>query len=165
MRLKLVAMWSVAPLILLTRTAGYAQTAEQTPAAPPALQSPAESRNLVEGQILNLRSSDGVVRCALWNSPQGFPRIDASKFAGVVAQIRGNNATCVFKDLPSGTYAMAILDDTNDDAHMDYDFMGLPTKGYGFSNNVKGLLGPPTFDAASFHYNGGKLTLPIRLYY
>jgi uncharacterized protein (DUF2141 family) len=43
--------------------------------------------------------------------------------------------------------------------------MGLPTKGYGFSNNVKGLLGPPTFDAASFHYIGGKLTLPIRLYY
>jgi uncharacterized protein (DUF2141 family) len=159
------AMLIIAPLILLTRNASHAQTGQEMPTAA-VIQSPAPpSKNVVEAQMLNLRNSEGVVRCAVWNAPNGFPRVAADKFAGVSAPIDGNNATCVFKDLPPGTYAMAILADTNNDGHMDYDFMGLPTKGYGFSNNVKGLLGPPSFDAASFRYDGGKLTLPIRLYY
>ncbi|HEY2663434.1 MAG TPA: DUF2141 domain-containing protein [Candidatus Binataceae bacterium] len=160
MRLK-NAMLVIAPLILLARNPGYSQTAAAAPippAAPPA-------QNVVEAQVLNLRSSQGVVRCAVWNSPNGFPRVASAKFAGVSAAIDSNNSTCVFKGLPPGTYAMAILADTNNDGHMDFDLLGLPTKGYGFSNNVKGLLGPPSFEAASFRYDGGKLTLPIRLYY
>ena len=164
MRLK-NAMLIIAAPILLANPPGHAQPADASAAAaalpPPAL----STQNVVEAQMLNLRNSEGVVRCAVWNSPQGFPRVESTKFAAVSAPIDNNNATCVFKDLPPGTYAMAILADTNDDGHMDFDFMGLPTKGYGFSNNVKGLLGPPSFEAASFRYDGGKLMLPIRLYY
>lgn len=160
------AMLIIAAVILLTNDPVHAQGADASATAAAVRPSPAVSiQNVVEAQMLNLRSSEGVVRCAVWNSPQGFPRVESSKFAAVSAPIDNNNSTCVFKDLPPGTYAMAVLADTNNDGRMDFDFMGLPTKGYGFSNNVKGLLGPPSFEAASFRYDGGKLMLPIRLYY
>src|SRR6516164_94785 len=103
------AMLIVAVQILLTNHPGHAQPAAASAAAaalpPPAL----STSNMVEAQMLNLRSSEGVVRCALWNSPQGFPRAASTKFAAVSAPIENNNATCVFKDLPPGIYAMAIL--------------------------------------------------------
>ena len=32
--------------------------------------------------------------------------------------------------------------------------LGIPKEGYGFSNNVTGLMGPPSFSKASFKYEG-----------
>jgi uncharacterized protein (DUF2141 family) len=39
------------------------------------------------------------------------------------------------------------------------------TEGYGFSNDVKGSLGAPSFAAASFAYEGRSLELTISLQY
>ena len=33
---------------------------------------------------------------------------------------------------------------------MDYNLIGLPTEKYGFSNNKRGLFGPPNFKACRF---------------
>ena len=37
--------------------------------------------------------------------------------------------------------------------------------GYGFSNDAKGTLGAPSFEAASFSYNGESLDMTIALQY
>ena len=43
--------------------------------------------------------------------------------------------------------------------------MGMPKEGYGFSNDAKGTLGAPSFEAASFSYNGQSLKMTIALQY
>jgi uncharacterized protein (DUF2141 family) len=43
--------------------------------------------------------------------------------------------------------------------------MGKPQEGYGFSNDAKGTLGAPSFEAASFPYNGERLNMTIALHY
>jgi uncharacterized protein (DUF2141 family) len=48
---------------------------------------------------------------------------------------------------------------------LDTNWLGIPKEGYGFSNDVKPLLGAPPFSAASFQYDGGTLDLTIRLHY
>ena len=49
---------------------------------------------------------------------------------------------------------------------MDFNFIGLPTKGYGFSNDAKATLSPPSFSAASFSYSGeGSMPVPINIVY
>jgi uncharacterized protein (DUF2141 family) len=58
--------------------------------------------------VSGARSSDGVVRCALFNSPGAFPKI-GQEWRGVIAPIRGGAATCVFSGVPSGTYAVAFF--------------------------------------------------------
>jgi uncharacterized protein (DUF2141 family) len=48
---------------------------------------------------------------------------------------------------------------------LDTHWLGIPTEGYGFSNDATALLGAPSFAAASFAYDGQNLELTIRLQY
>ena len=67
--------------------------------------------------------------------------------------ITNKTASVSFAGLASGNYAIAILHDENNDGKMNTNFLGIPKEGYGFSNNVMGTFGPPTFSKASFQYN------------
>jgi uncharacterized protein (DUF2141 family) len=49
---------------------------------------------------------------------------------------------------------------------MDFDLIGKPTKGDGFSNSAKATLSPPSFDAACVTFEGkGTLSVPVRIVY
>ena len=117
-------------------------------------------------KVLNIRNSTGTVDCALFDSPVGFP-IDAlhSAMNVMVIKIRKTEARCDFEDIPPGTYAITVIHDENMDGKLDTNWLGIPKEGYGFSNDVKALLGGPSFSAASFQYNGGTLDLTISLHY
>ncbi|MBO0716887.1 MAG: DUF2141 domain-containing protein, partial [Rhizobiales bacterium] len=55
--------------------------------------------------VTGVRNGDGVVRCALFNSPAAFPKI-GQEWRGVIAAIRAGAANCVFTGVPAGTYAV-----------------------------------------------------------
>ncbi len=117
-------------------------------------------------KILDIRNSNGVVACALFESPQGFPD-EYLRFATniMVIKIRAKQARCDFEDIPPGRYALAVVHDENMNGKLDTNWTGIPKEGYGFSNNAKALLGAPSFSAASFPYKGQNLELTIRLNY
>jgi len=48
---------------------------------------------------------------------------------------------------------------------LDTNWLGIPTEGYGFSNEAKALLGAPSFSATRFPYDGENLDLTISLHY
>jgi uncharacterized protein (DUF2141 family) len=48
---------------------------------------------------------------------------------------------------------------------LDTNWLGIPTEGYGFSNDAKAMLGAPSFSAASFPHDGKDLALTISLNY
>lgn len=48
---------------------------------------------------------------------------------------------------------------------LDTNALGIPTEGYGFSNDAKGWLSAPSFSAASFLYDGQNLDMTITLHY
>ena len=60
---------------------------------------------------------------------------------------------------------MAVVHDENMNGKLDTNWAGLPTEGYGFSNDVRGVLSAPTFAAASFKYDGQTVDLTMRLHY
>ena len=117
-------------------------------------------------KILNIRNSTGTVACALFESPEGFPH-EYLHFATniMIIKIRKSQARCDFEDIPPGTYAMAVVHDENMNGKLDTNWMGIPTEGYGFSNDARGVLGAPTFSAASFAYDGGSLHLTMSMHY
>jgi len=134
-------------------------------AAPPTLRAAAAS-NGIRAVVKGLRNNKGRVGCGLFKGPNGFPRERNKEFAGRWTPIHNRVAVCFFKDAPAGTYAVTVLDDENMDGKMDFGPLGLPKKGYGFSNNARATLSPPTFDAASFKYDGKSiLTVPIDIVY
>lgn len=117
-------------------------------------------------KILNIRNSAGTIDCALFESPVGFPTEFLHSARNVmVIKIQNSEARCDFEDIPPGRYAIAVIHDENMNGKLDTNWLGIPTEGYGFSNNASVLLGTPSFDAASFFYDGRNLDLTIRLHY
>lgn len=60
-----------------------------------------------------------------------------------------------------GTYALSIFHDEDNNNELSTNFFGVPNEGYGFSNNVIGSFGKPTFTEASFIVNDGKETINL----
>ena len=112
--------------------------------------------------VSGLRS--GVVRCGLSAGAATFPKA-GQESRGVVAKIKGGQATCVFNGLKPGTYAVAAFHAANDETQMQYGMFGKPKEGYGFSRNPPARMGAPAFASAAFDFTGGALSAPIRLSY
>ena len=129
----------------------------------------ASDRSTCQGihvKILNIRNSKGTVACALFESPAGFPTDYLRAATNImVIKIRKSQARCDFEDIPPGRYALAVIHDENMNGKLDTNVLGIPKEGYGFSNDAKGVIGAPSFSAASFPYDGGNLELTMSLHY
>ena len=130
-----------------------------------AQQPPVADDARIEAAATNLRNSNGSFACSLYNSAKGFPKTDDSVVGNSRVKIKDGQATCVFNNMKPGVYAVVAMHDENGDGKMDYNFLGIPIEGYGFSNGATATFGPPSFDAAKFQYNGGVLKIPIPLKY
>ena len=107
-------------------------------------------------RIEGLRSADGDVRVAVHRRAAG---VDFPDSAGMVAKALRPAAKAsgfVFKVLPPGEYAVAAFHDADGNGDLNTSLLGLPTEGYGFSNDARGLFGPPGFDAAAFAIEAGE---------
>lgn len=116
--------------------------------------------------ILNINNSEGAVACALFEAPKGFP----DKFLRnathiMMMKIKDTQARCDFFDIEPGTYALAVIHDENMDGEIDTNWLGVPKEGYGFSAGAKASMSAPSFEEASFTYDGNDLELTINLVY
>ena len=120
----------------------------------------------IQVKIPNIKNSTGTVACALFESSAGFPTEFLHSATNItMIKIRDTQARCNFLDIPPGTYALAVIHDENMDGKLGTNLLGVPTEGYGFSNGAKASMGAPSFEDASFSYDGKNLDLTIRLTY
>ena len=59
------------------------------------------------------------------------------------AVISDGKSLAVFEGLSSGSYAVSYIHDENSNSELDTGTMGIPSEGYGFSNDARGYMGPP----------------------
>lgn len=75
------------------------------------------------------------------------------KAAPVAAQAVAVTATgsvhLRFSGVPAGSYAISLMHDANGNGELDRNMIGVPTEGYGFSNNPQ-VMGKPGFEQARF---------------
>lgn len=116
-------------------------------------------------EITGLRNNNGYVLVSVFKEGNGFP--DQAEKAVRKAKLGINNrkAAIVFNDIQPGQYAISILHDENGDQKMNTSGLGIPKEGYGFSNNVTGAFGPPSFKRASFKFNGDLSAVTIKTRY
>ena len=67
-----------------------------------------------------------------------------------------------FEDLPPGQYAVQVIHDENDNGKFDSNFLGIPSEGYGFSNNPR-VMRRPTFEEARFDLPPEGAEIRVRL--
>jgi len=100
-------------------------------------------------RIQGLRNDRGQVAVALFASAAQFPHSEHA-FRGELTRIEGGRAEVSFRGLRPMTYAVAVLHDENQNGKMDFNFLGMPLEGYGFSRDASALFGPPSFESAAF---------------
>lgn len=112
-------------------------------------------------KINGLKNDQGTVKVALCNSAENY-KDDRAPFKAAIIEIRNNQAIAVFDDLPSGSYAVKAFHDENNNNEFDTNFLGIPKEDYGFSNNVKGLFGPPSWNDTKFILNKNDQVIEIK---
>jgi len=109
---------------------------------------------------------EGQLLVTLFNKEEGFPTDYETGLEIKTIPIQNQKRmTVTFKDIPYGTYAVAVLHDEDFDAAMDYNWMGMPTEGWVCSNEVFPALRSPYFSESSFTFNSSKKTLTLEIDY
>jgi uncharacterized protein (DUF2141 family) len=100
--------------------------------------------------ISGVEHTGGVMRLALFDSPDGFPGTMDAVYRRLEAPIEGAEVVFTIAEVPAGRYAVSVYHDENGNDSMETDMFGRPSEGYGFSNDARGRFGPPGFDDAAF---------------
>jgi len=118
---------------------------------------------LIEAHIVKLRNNHGQVICTLFTPSDRFP--DRShKGMTVAVPIQNGQATCRFKNVSYGNYAIVAFHDENQDGDFNQNWLGMPKEGFGFSDNP-GTLRKPVFDDAKFIVGQPVVHITIKLNY
>ena len=112
--------------------------------------------------VSNIQIDSGQVMIAVYNSKQQF--LSDAAFLGKAVSIQsGRKVHLHIEDIPDGQYAVSVFHDVDGDNELDLNGFGKPVEPIGFSNNVKGLIGPPRFSKASFWIDQKQERVDIRL--
>ena len=89
---------------------------------------------------------------------------DDKFYRGVVSEATSDSLTVSMPDLPTGKYAVAAYVDNNKNGRQDKNFLGVPKEIYGFSNDARGMFGPPDFAEAAFDIGENSVSKFIQLH-
>ena len=113
--------------------------------APPAF---SESPSTVLIEVTGFKNTRGTLNCRLFTKAADFP--DGEGIVTSRVPITGPNTSCSFSNVEPGTYAIAVVHDENGNGKLDKNFVGVPSEGYGVSNNKTYALSAPKWDESTF---------------
>jgi uncharacterized protein (DUF2141 family) len=117
-------------------------------------------------EVDGLQNQRGQLCVKLFERSQGFPDSNEGAVKRECVKITEVPMKLNFKGLPSGSYAIAVFHDINGDGKLNRNSMGMPTEGYGFSNNpAPSRSGPPAYGKAVFLLAGPDTVIRIQMKY
>ena len=119
----------------------------------------------VEVTITGIRSEKGQIAIGVFIDNESFQKEEAFLDKKFVKNGISNGEMRVQFSLEPGTYGLSLLDDENSNGKMEYNFLGIPKEGFGFSDYYHKGLTKPKFDAFKFSIDQDqvrKITIRIR---
>jgi uncharacterized protein (DUF2141 family) len=139
------------------------------PSTPPVSPTPNSSQP-TGGELViridGLRNQDGDVCVSLFSSANAadFPQKADKAIRRQCAKINNLSMQMTIKDLTPGSYAVALLHDANRDGTPNTVY-GIPSEGFGFSQNPPLDVAAPKFEATAVTVEGPRTTIKIQLNY
>ena len=112
----------------------------------------AEDTTTLTVRVDGIRNTNGYINISIYDGDSGFPGENAIDMKEV--EVDGSSMEIVFEDLEPGIYAIAVVHDENGNGDIDMNSYGMPTEGFGFSNEAEANMGPPSFDEAAIDVDG-----------
>jgi uncharacterized protein (DUF2141 family) len=119
----------------------------------------------LEIKFNSLRNSNGRVCLTVFSGPKGFPAGGKGSSLKASKCIAAKNGVATFTNLPLGNYAIAAIHDSNSDGKLNTNPLGLPSEGFGFSNNPPLRYGPASFSDSQVFVSGIKTVVQIQMRY
>ena len=116
-------------------------------------------------EVDGLRSSDGSVNVSVFRSSEGFPQDTKNVYRSAVIELSDDeNPVFRFDNLSYGHYSISMLHDANSNGELDTGLLGVPTEGFGFSNNpISALIEPPLTTVNQPAFEMGKTAAGLML--
>jgi uncharacterized protein (DUF2141 family) len=111
--------------------------------------------------VTGVPKAQGTIIATLMNTDDAWNQKAAPLQEKRVPAVKGQTEL-KFDNVAPGLYAVFIHHDSNDNGKFDTNFIGIPTEGYGYSNNAHPMR-RVRFDEARFELKGEMLTLEIIL--
>lgn len=102
--------------------------------------------------IKNIETQKGNIRMGLYNQEEAYLKT-GHEFRLAIVPAVSSEIKYVYRNIPQGIYAISLYHDENDDNQCNRTFIGFPTEGYGFSNNIRPMISAPKFEDAKFSVN------------
>ncbi|HEU4367966.1 MAG TPA: DUF2141 domain-containing protein [Methylomirabilota bacterium] len=116
-------------------------------------------------QVQGVRSGQGTLVAELYgDNSEAFLRKAGRLIRERVPARPGSMALCLPAPRP-GVYAVAVYHDENDNRKFDRSWIGLPSEGYGVSNNPRPLFRAPTHSESAIRVGTGHRVVNIELRY
>ena len=115
--------------------------------------------------MVGLYDSEDHFRSAIANAANLGLLNDRSRLVGIAMRAVAGTQSVVFTNLKPGTYGIIVFHDENDNGKLDENSWGVPTEGYGFSNNAEGFLAAPSFQDAAVILDSPDRAIAITLKY
>ena len=116
--------------------------------------------------VLKLRlqglKPQGQVMVLLFDAERAW-KSKAGPLREVKRRVHAAAAEISLENLRPGKYGVMVFQDLNLDGRMNFNAVGYPTEPYGFSNNSRGLFGPPAWSRAAFPFGSEPAVHAIRL--
>ncbi len=119
----------------------------------------------VEVTITGIRSDKGQIAIGVFKDNETFQKEDAFLDKQFVKKEIANGVMKVQFSLDPGIYGLSLLDDENSNGKMEYNFLGIPKEGFGFSDYYHKGITKPKFDAFKFSLDNDqtrRITIRIR---
>lgn len=110
----------------------------------------------LQAQILNvhikgIRSTTGQLCVAIFSDESGFKNEKTVWEMKYPKDTIKNGEFRLNIQLKAGKYGLSVLDDENGNGKMNYNILGIPQEGFGFSNYYHRGIKVPSFNQFSFY--------------
>ena len=116
-------------------------------------------------QVSNFANNKGVCIVCLYNNAKAYAG-KGDPLRCTTVPVANKSASANFEDVPDGNYAISVIHDANNNKKFDKNFLGIPTEGYGASQNKLPFAAAPKFEENKFTVTANStITTHIKLRY
>jgi uncharacterized protein (DUF2141 family) len=113
--------------------------------------------------VNGMKNQKGQVCFSVFSTRQGFPSDTRRAIKSQCVKVGDTAVNLNLNNLKAGNYAVAVFHDANGDGNLNTNFLGIPTEGFGFSNNPRIRTGPPNFVESAVFVVGSGTNVQIQL--
>ena len=113
---------------------------------------------LISVTIKDIKTPNGQILMGIYKDDVSFDKEIAYKKVQAFKTKISNGILVVEVKLEPGKYGISLMDDENFNGKMDYNFIGIPKEGFGFSNYYHTGLTKPKLKSFSFEVIENKNT-------